>query len=308
MMPASPKECMTDRHRQPAAAEKGTLYVVATPLGNLRDITLRALDILGSVDLVAAEDTRNTARLLAQHGLAPRLMALHQHNERSATQTVVDHLQRGEAVALVSDAGTPALSDPGGLVVAAVRAAGFVVVPVPGPSALAAAYSVAGLAQTGFAFLGFLPAKSSARRKRLEAFAALDLPLICYEAPHRVLECVADLRASLGGERSLVIARELTKLFETIHVTTLAEAEKWLLADANRQRGEFVLIVAPPVTPPAAMALQADALLRELLTELPPSRAAALAARLSGEPRRSLYERALALAQGGGQDDAPAQD
>lgn len=281
-------------------AEKGTLYVLATPLGNLRDISARALDILGSVDLIAAEDTRNTRQLLAHFGLNTPCCAVHQHNEAAGAQRLVDRLHAGAAVALVSDAGTPAISDPGGRVVAAVRAAGFAVVPVPGPSALTAALSVAGLAQSGFVFGGFLPVKSGARREALRRFAACGLPIVLYEAPHRLAESFADLAAIFGDAADLLIARELTKLFEEIHRCPLGAAVDWLNADANRGRGEFVLIVEPPQTPAESLpAWTAQDLLQRLLDDLPPTRAAKLAAQLTGLPRQQLYQWALRIKEGG---------
>jgi len=270
--------------------------VLATPLGNLRDITHRALDTLAAVDRLAAEDTRDTSRLLAHFGLQVPSFALHQHNERAAAAKLIEHLAAGENIALVTDAGTPALSDPGGRVVAAVRAAGFHVTPVPGPSALAAAWSVAGQGETGFVFAGFLPVKAAARRQRIGELDRLGLPLVLYEAPHRVAACLADLAAVLGADRPVVIARELTKLFEQVHRCPLGGAVNWLEADANRQRGEFVLIVeARAEAPVAALNARAEELLDLLLDELPPARAAKLAAKITGAPRQALYDRALAI-------------
>ena len=290
---------MSATHHPPASAEKGTLYVVATPLGNLRDITQRALDILGGVDAVAAEDTRDTRQLLAHFGLATPCFALHQHNEAAAAQRVLERLRAGEAIALVSDAGTPAISDPGGLLVAAVRAAGMPVVPVPGPAALTTALSVAGLGETGFVFGGFLPVKSGPRREAIKRLARCALPIVLYEAPHRLSECVADLSTVLGDEAKLRIARELTKRFEEVHLCRLSEAPAWFAADANRMRGEFVLIVEPPATKAqTAPILAPEELLGLLLGELPPTRAAKLAARLTGEARQVLYARAMALKGG----------
>ncbi len=203
-------------------AEAGTLYVVATPLGNLRDVTLRALDILGSADLIAAEDTRTTARLLGHYGIVTRTLALHQHNEAQRAASLVALLAAGKSVALVTDAGTPAISDPGSRLVRAVRDAGHPVVPVPGPSAVVAAISAAGLAATTFVFAGFLPQQAKARREALLALSPLHAALVIYEAPHRVRATVDDLVAQLPGERTLVVARELTKAFETIAAMPLA--------------------------------------------------------------------------------------
>ncbi|NCP79912.1 MAG: 16S rRNA (cytidine(1402)-2'-O)-methyltransferase, partial [Gallionella sp.] len=221
------------------------LYVVATPIGNLGDITLRALDVLGAVGVVAAEDTRNTRHLLQHHGIGDaKLLALHQHNERAGAEKIVTLLQQGNSVALVTDAGTPAVSDPGALLVEAVRAAGFRVIPIPGASAAIAALSASGLVNPHFLFHGFLPNKSAARRAALQSLADLPCTLVFYEAPHRILECVTDLHAVFGDAREIVFARELTKLFESIHRCPLGTALAWLHSDPNNQRGEFVLLVS----------------------------------------------------------------
>jgi 16S rRNA (cytidine1402-2'-O)-methyltransferase len=281
-------------------AAAGTLYVVATPLGNLRDITLRGVDILGSADVVAAEDTRVTSVLLRHLGIATRPLSLHEHNEERRIARILDDLIAGRSVALVSDAGTPAVSDPGARLVRAVRDAGFPVVPIPGANAAIAAISAAGLDADRFLFLGFLPATSKARRELLETAAALPCALAIYEAPHRVAATTAVLADVLGGGRELVVARELTKKFETITRMPLSEATAWFAADANRERGEFVLLVDLP--PPlegrrgaAALAPDAERWLRALVDELPPARAARLVAAVSGEPRDLVYARALAL-------------
>lgn len=276
---------------EPATA---ALYVVATPIGNLRDVTLRALDVLAAVDLIAAEDTRVTARLLAHHGIDRPTLAVHEHNEQRAADQVIAALAAGRSVALVSDAGTPGVSDPGAAVVAAVRAAGHRVVVVPGPSALAAAWSVAGFAGTQLHFCGFLPARAGERNRAIESVAGLGCALVFYEAPHRIVECVRALAQGLGGKRRIVIARELTKLFESVHATTLGEAGDWLEADADRRRGEFVLVVEGAPVQKGGDAALGERVLRELLTELAPSQAARLAARISGAPRAALYELALA--------------
>ena len=221
----------------------GTLYVVATPIGNVADITLRALHVLGLVDRIAAEDTRNTGQLLARYGISKPLVAVHQHNERTAAQRLVEHLRAGERVAYVSDAGTPGISDPGAKLVDAVREAGFQVIPLPGASALSTALSAAGDWVATFTFLGFLPTKAKQRASALQALAAHPHAMVYYEAPHRVVETVEALAEVLGGSRRLLIARELTKLHEALHGCTLAEGPAWLAADPNRQRGEFVLVV-----------------------------------------------------------------
>jgi len=271
------------------------LYVVATPIGNLRDITLRALDVLAMADVVAAEDTRNTAHLLTHYGIsANRLMAVHQHNERGASEKIIALLQAGKSVAFVSDAGTPAVSDPGALLVQAALTAGLRVIPIPGANAAVAALSASGLAGPHFLFYGFLPNKSAARRTELQALSSHPYTLVFYEAPHRILECVADLCAVLGGERQIVLAREITKLFETIHACHLSEAEAWLLSDSNRQRGEFVVLVSGAVPQPG---LSAETLntLSLLLEELPLKQAAQLAAKISGANRSELYQHALQM-------------
>lgn len=269
------------------------LYVVATPLGNLSDITLRALDVLRSAELVAAEDTRHTRRLLDHHGIGAKLLAAHEHNEREAAEAIIGAIGAGKRVALVSDAGTPAVSDPGARIVRAVRDAGLRVVPVPGPSALTAALSVAGLADDRVLFCGFLPAKATARGETIEAIRAVDAALVFYEAPHRVAETIADLAARLEPQREIVIARELTKLFESIERMPLSEAPAWLAADPNRARGEFVLLVSAP--PPAqGLPDEAERALAVLMAELPLKQAVGLAAKLTGAPRNTLYERALA--------------
>ena len=231
---------MAEKHGE---AGRGRLYVVATPIGNLSDVTQRAIATLGAVHVVFAEDTRHTRGLLAHHGIAAKLAALHEHNEREAARELVRHLESGHDVALVTDAGTPAISDPGAHAVAAARTAGFEVVPIPGANAAIAALSVAGLPGP-FAFVGFLPPKSAARRKALEAWREFPHTLVLYEAPHRILECVEDLVRVLGAGRTVVLARELTKAFETVHTCTLGEARGWLEADPNRTRGEFVVTVA----------------------------------------------------------------
>jgi 16S rRNA (cytidine1402-2'-O)-methyltransferase len=271
------------------------LYVVATPIGNLRDITLRALEVLAAADVVAAEDKRNTAHLLSQHGIGTnKLIALHQHNEREAAEKIIARLQAGQSVAYVSDAGTPSVSDPGALLVQAVRAAGLRVVPIPGASAAMAALSVAGLNDPHFLFYGFLPNKSTARRAALQSLVGFPYALVFYEAPHRIVECVADLCSVLSGERKIVLAREITKLFETIHVCALRDAEAWLHADTNRQRGEFVLLVSG-ATPQPGLSIEAVSTLSLLLDVLPLKQAVQVAAKITGANRNELYQRALQI-------------
>jgi 16S rRNA (cytidine1402-2'-O)-methyltransferase len=275
------------------------LYVVATPLGNLRDVTLRALDVLASVDVIAAEDTRVTAKLLARHGITTRMLSLHAHNERRRAAEIVALLGAGKSVALVSDAGTPAVSDPGAELVHAVAEAGYAVVPVPGPSAVIAALSASGIAAPQWLFCGFLPAAATARRAALTRLSDYPGAIVFYEAPHRIAATLDALVAILGPERGLVVAREMTKRFETIHRCRLGEAPPWLAADPDRARGEFVLIVDAP-----AAAMQAgdnadahDRMLNALLAELPVAQAVRLAVKLTGAPRNRLYERALRLSK-----------
>lgn len=273
---------------------KGSLYVVATPIGNLGDITFRALETLRAVDLVAAEDTRVTGKLLGHFGLSKAMLSVREHNERAGAQKIIETLARGESVALVTDAGTPAVSDPGAHVVAAVREAGFVVVPIPGPSALVAALSASGVSAPHFLYYGFLSAKPGERRSALAGVKDLPYALVFYESPHRIADTVADLAAALGETRSVVIARELTKLFEQIHVGPLGEAAAWLAADANRQKGEFVLIVSGAEAAEGAET-EARRVLEILLRELPVSQAAKLAAEISGGKKKALYDLALQL-------------
>jgi 16S rRNA (cytidine1402-2'-O)-methyltransferase len=276
-----------------------TLYVVATPLGNLRDLTLRALDVLVTASVIAAEDTRVTATLLRRYGIATRAISLHAHNEAARVAALLAMLAAGKSVALVSDAGTPAISDPGARLVRAVRDAGYAVIPLPGPSALTAAVSAAGLDAESFVFLGFLPQKPKARRALLVSFAELPAAIVVYEAPHRVRSTAADLAAALGADRALVVARELTKAFETIARITLGEADAWFAADPNRERGEFVLIVdvRPPAPRDGGEVLSADAerWLVALLEDLPPARAARIVAAVAGIRRDVVYGRALEL-------------
>jgi 16S rRNA (cytidine1402-2'-O)-methyltransferase len=271
------------------------LYVVATPIGNLRDLTLRALDVLKAADVVAAEDTRVTRHLLQHYGIDARPISLHEHNEDEVSGRVVDLLRAGKSVALVSDAGTPAVSDPGARLVRCVRQAGCTIVPVPGASAVTAAVSAAGLLAGRFLFCGFLPAQTGARVRELEALRELGATLVFYEAPHRVRETLADLAQVLGGGRELVIARELTKLFETIHACRLDAALAWLDADPNREKGEFVLLVQGAPARGDAQAEEGERVLAVLLRALPLKQAVQLAAEITGAKRNALYARALEL-------------
>jgi 16S rRNA (cytidine1402-2'-O)-methyltransferase len=268
------------------------LYVVATPIGNLGDLTLRALETLRAVDVIAAEDTRVTRTLLAHYAIATRVVAVHAHNERASAERLCAWLAEGRRVALVTDAGTPAVSDPGALVVARVRAAGHRVVPVPGASALTAALSAAGLAAEGVVFAGFLPARGAERRARLADLAAGPWAIVLFESPHRISATLGDLHAALG-DRDVVIARELTKRFESIERVPLAGAREWLAASPDRGRGEFVLVLEG--VRPQALARDAQSVLRALLPELPAARAAAAAARITGGRKSELYAAALRL-------------
>jgi 16S rRNA (cytidine1402-2'-O)-methyltransferase len=277
--------------------DAAALYVVPTPLGNLADLTRRAEEILRAVPWVAAEDTRHSGPLLKQIGSPARTLPAHRHNEHEAAARIVERLQSGESVALISDAGTPGISDPGARIVAAVRAAGCKVVPLPGPSAVTTALSASGLPDEHFLFYGFLPNKGGQRRQAIEELRDYPCALAFYEAPHRVLETVADLAAVLG-ERTLVIARELTKLFESIHSGPLTAALDWLQDDPNRQRGEFVLLVSG--APAGNDDGEGERVLRLLLADgLPVKQAAKLASAITGAAKNALYERALALKEAG---------
>ena len=276
------------------------LYVVATPIGNLGDITHRALDTLRNVSVVAAEDTRMTKSLLAHFGIGAKLIAVHEHNERNAADGIVKLLGEGQSVALVTDAGTPAVSDPGARVVAAVRAAGFAVVPIPGASALVAAISASGEGEHGFLFHGFLPVKEGDRKRALEALKNSPYAIVFYESPHRVVDSVATIAAVMGNTRELVICRELTKKFETIVRLKLDEAVAWLEADDNNQRGEFVLVLSNPsagagLEPEMAQNQELERTLTLLLAELPLKQAVALAVKLTGEKKNKVYEMALVM-------------
>ncbi len=275
------------------AKNEGLLYVVATPIGNLGDITLRALEVLKRVDLVAAEDTRLTGNLLRHFGIGAKLISVREHNEQAGALKVIAALREGLSVALVTDAGTPAVSDPGARVVAAVRAADLPVVPIPGANAAVTALSASGLAAPHFLFYGFLPAKAGERRSALETLKALPYALVFYEAPHRIGDTVADLATLLGETREIVFARELTKAFEQIHVCPLGEAAAWLSSDPNHGCGEFVLIVSGATEAAATGAGERE--LKILLQELPASQAAKLAAQISGEKKNALYALALKL-------------
>lgn len=277
----------------------GTLYVVATPIGNLADLSPRARDVLASVQVIAAEDTRHTRQLLQAFGIETPLTSLHEHNEAGKSAGLVERLAQGESLALVSDAGTPLISDPGFDFIAAARARGIAVVAVPGPCAAIAAISVAGLPTDRFTFEGFLPAKAAARRSQLQELAGETRTLIFYEAPHRLVETLEDMASVLGAERAATVSRELTKRFETTYHGTLAELAQTAQRDENMSRGESVIVVSGASAAPRnaetlqPQTLDAEQLLRALLDELSPAQAAKVAARVTGVKRSVLYDIAI---------------
>ncbi len=276
------------------------LYVVATPIGNLGDITLRAIETLKSSQVIACEDTRVTRILLNHFGIKTRVIAVHEHNERNAADGIVNLLQQGQSVALVTDAGTPAVSDPGAVVVNAVRLAGFKVIPIPGASAVIAAISASGEGEHGFTFAGFLPSGAGDRKRALEGWKSCPHALVFYETPHRIVEMVAALLESFGEEREIILAREVTKKFENIHRVKLRDATAWLEADANNIRGEFVVMVANTSAGGDTEAKSAQEQLLErtlaiLCAELPLKQAVALAVKLTGEKKNKVYDLALTL-------------
>jgi 16S rRNA (cytidine1402-2'-O)-methyltransferase len=279
---------------------EAALYVVATPIGNLGDISERALDMLRRADVIAAEDTRNSQSLLSHYGIKARLIAVHDHNEQQAAGGVVKLITEGKIVALVTDAGTPAISDPGARVVAAVHAANLKVVPIPGASAVVAAVSASGEGEAGFLFHGFLPAKAGERKRALAALYPLRYPIVLYESPHRIVESMADIAAVFGSTREVVVCREITKKFETIKRLPLVDAVAWLESDSNQQRGEFVLVLTKPNQDAANEAKELGAAtlertLRILLAELPVKQAVAMAVQLTDEKKNTIYELALKI-------------
>ena len=280
--------------KQANRCEAGTLFVVATPIGNLGDLSPRALETLKTVDLVAAEDTRYSGALLSHFGIRKKRVSLHSHNEAAQSEQLLARLLAGESVALVSDAGTPLISDPGFPLIRAAREHGVRVVPIPGPSAVIAALSVAGLPSERFAFEGFLPAKRAARRQKLEALAGEPRTLAFYESPHRITEMMSDLADVLGGDRQVFLGRELTKLHEQAFAGTAQAALEWLGADDHHRKGEFVVIIEGA---PAAKASHSDEdlLLKTLLEYLSVKDASHAAARILGGSRKALYNRLLAL-------------
>jgi 16S rRNA (cytidine1402-2'-O)-methyltransferase len=276
------------------SASSGVLYIVATPIGNLADLSSRAVEVLGSVDCIAAEDTRHSGKLMQYCSIQTPMLALHEHNERKLAPRLVEDMLGGRSMALISDAGTPLISDPGFNLLRLAREAGLRVVPVPGPSALICALSVSGLPTDRFVFEGFLPAKRLARRNRLEQLCDETRSLVFYESSHRVVECLQDFEAVFGAQRQAVVARELTKQFETIHRDSLEKLAHWVREDPNQQKGEFVLLVqGRPETESHQVTPEAERILLILLEDLPIKKAAKLAARITGVNKRALYERAL---------------
>jgi len=276
------------------SANSGILYIVATPIGNLADLSSRAVEVLGSVDRIAAEDTRHSGKLMQHCSIQTPMLALHEHNERKLAPRLVEDMLGGDSIALISDAGTPLISDPGFNLLRLAREAGVRVVPVPGPSALICALSVSGLPTDRFVFEGFLPAKRSARRNRLEQLCGETRSLVFFESSHRIVECLQDCEAVFGVQRQAVVARELTKQFETIHSDTLEKLAQWVSDDRNQQKGEIVLLVqGRPETESHQVTPEAERILLVLLEELPIKKAAKLAARITGVNKRALYERAL---------------
>ena len=271
--------------------ELGHLYVVATPIGNLADMSPRAVEVLKSVDLIAAEDTRHSAPMLHHFAITTPAWAFHDHNERKVSDTLIKRLEAGESIALISDAGTPLISDPGYHLARRAHKAGIKVIPIPGPSALIAALSAAGLPTNRFSFEGFLPAKTGARRKRLEMLTTQSITMAFYESPHRILDTLEDMVAILGGDREVVMARELTKTFETIKLATIRDLLDFVQNDTNQQRGEFVLLVAGAPEPEKEdIGQEACRVAKLLVEELPVKQAAALAAKITGEKKNALYK------------------
>lgn len=276
----------------------GTLYVVATPIGNLDDLSPRATRTLAHVDVVAAEDTRHSGRLLSHLGIQKRMIALHDHNEKDRAAGILAELKAGRDVALISDAGTPLISDPGYVLVRDARAAGYRVSPIPGPCALVVALSAAGLPTDRFLYVGFLPAKRSGRRASLEPLASESATLVFYESPHRILESVRDIAEVLGEDREMVLGREITKTFETFYSGSVAEVLAELEQDPHGTRGEFVVMVRGAMAQPGnddEATMDVDRVLRVLLAELPVKKVAKMASELTGLSKNELYQRALAL-------------
>ncbi len=272
----------------------GTLYIVATPLGNLQDMTLRAITTLKNVDTIFAEDTRHSLPLLQHFSIEKPLISLHEHNEEKRIPRLIEELLQGKSIALISDAGTPLISDPGFHLVKEARNAGIQIVPIPGPCAAIAALSVSGLPTDRFVFEGFLPNKSTARKERLSDLKNETRTLIFYEAPHRILDLLKDAEEIFGKDRTAVVAREITKMFETIHGATLAELLEWVKQDKNRERGEMVLLVEGAKIAEKDF-LEGERVLKILLEEIPLKQAVEITAKITGERKNSLYQTALLL-------------
>jgi 16S rRNA (cytidine1402-2'-O)-methyltransferase len=273
----------------------GTLYIVATPIGNLADMSQRAIQTLKEVDLIAAEDTRHSRYLLDHFTISTPTLSLHDHNEQERSAQLVTQLQQGKSIALISDAGTPLISDPGYHLVKIARDHGIKVIPIPGACAAITALSAAGLPSDQFIFAGFLPSKKIARQNALQNLTDETRTLIFYEAPHRIMDLIEDMLMVFGAEREVVIARELTKLFETIKTGTLAELLTWLQSDANQQKGEFVVLVKGAVKQESDNSADITQTLKILLDELSISQAVALTVKLTGEKKNKVYAKALEL-------------
>jgi 16S rRNA (cytidine1402-2'-O)-methyltransferase len=278
--------------------ENHGLYVVATPIGNLQDMTARAIQVLKEVDVIAAEDTRHSSKLLQHFNIHTPLVSYHDHNEKEATDMMMSYLSNGKSVALISDAGTPLISDPGFYLVKHVRQAGYRVIPIPGATALIAALSVAGLPTNRFVFEGFLPAKTQGRQEKIKQFIHETGTAICYESPHRIIDSLKDMQVILGDMRYVVLARELTKTYETIYGAPLGELLAWIQADSNRQRGEFVVLIHPAeVESKQDVNEPAKKILVLLLEELSVKKAVNLAVKITGVNKNTLYDYALKVTQ-----------
>ena len=275
--------------------EKNVLYIVATPIGNLKDVTYRAIEVLSQVDHIAAEDTRHSARLFKQYQIHTPCSALHEHNERQVAHSIIEKIKQGETWAVISDAGTPVVSDPGYFLIREARDQGVKVVPIPGPNAAIAALSASGMPSDRFTFEGFLPAKTAARQKHLKALITESRTMVFYESPHRLLASLQDMIEIFGADRQVVFARELTKTYETIQHGTLEQILSRIMDDAQQLKGEMVLIVAGAERSPLSSEDQTDIVLRALLQELPVKQAASLASKITGVKKNELYQKALAM-------------
>ena len=274
----------------------GTLFIVATPIGNLDDITFRAFEVLKSVDFVLAEDTRHSKKLLSHLDISKRIRAFHEHNEREKTKAIISEIYSGKSIALISDAGTPLISDPGYFLVAQAKKEGLKVVPIPGPTALITALSASGLASDSFTFLGFLPSKQTARIKLLTGLAGRTETIIFYESPKRVLATLTDMQTIFGDSREVCLAKELTKAFETIHTGSIPNLIEYLTIDQNHQKGEFVILISATNKIDLAEAeIQLDSLLPILCAEMGTSKAAKIAAKITGIDKKKCYKRAMDL-------------